>query len=81
MKKEQLVKPKNIIYCQQCGSQMLEELVGAERIIRHYGIDCVNPESPYDEETGKRNYAYKYTCPNKKWWNKCYSFVKDEVIL
>jgi len=79
--KKQLVKPIHTIYCQRCGCQMIEELVGAEKIQRCYGIDYYYPEAPFDEKTGKRKYAYKYTCPNKHWWNRCYSFIKDEIIF
>ena len=73
-------------YCPNCGSQLKQELVGAEKIKRCYsscilpGIDCYCPESLFDEKSGKRKYAFKYTCPKKRWYNNCVSYVEDKII-
>jgi hypothetical protein len=67
-------------YCPNCGSQLKQELVGAEKIKRCYESGCYYPESPFDEKSGKRKYAYKYTCPKKRWYNNCVSYVEDKTI-
>ena len=65
-------------YCHNCGSLLVERLVGAEKIKSCYESGW--PESPYDEKTGARKYAHAYKCPNKKWYNNCADYIVNKVI-
>ena len=79
-----IVEPHSRKYCEDCGELLVEDLVGAEKNIHFYNgeIRCIFA-SPYDKETGKRNYCYKYTCPKFSWWNPFQnhdSYFVDEII-
>ena len=80
MEKE-IVKPNKIYYCRGCGSQMLEDLVGAENYYEEYPeYGRSYPYYKYSQETGKRQYVYKYTCPNKTFWKRHDDFIEDKII-
>ena len=81
MKKEQLVKSNKTYYCRLCGSQMLEDLIGAENYFEEYP-ECGRsyPYREFNRDTGKRQYIYKYTCPNSRWFNRHDDFFVDKII-
>lgn len=72
--------PTKTYYCRECGCEMLEELVGAERYFYTYELGKSYPYRKYSRETGKRQYVYEYTCPNKKIFNCHERFMVDEII-
>jgi len=55
-------------YCRKCGKKMNITKVGKENILIYAGDDCFRlGDSPiYNSKTGKREWAYRYVCPNKK---------------
>ena len=61
--------------------QMIKKLVGAENYFEEY-TECrkMYPYHRYSQETGKRQYVYKYICVNKKWFNNHDKFIEDKII-
>lgn len=81
--KTNFVKPSEILFCSECGSQMIESLICAENYVAYYESGSYRPYSRFDRETGKRQYVYKYICPNKgkyNWFDKHDKFTKDKII-
>jgi len=75
---------KKEIFCEECGSKLQEELIGAENY-----EECVyscpiahHPYHKFNRDTGERQYVLKYTCPNYNSGSGKYHdhFIKDEVI-
>lgn len=61
-------KPKIKQFCRTCGLQLVESMVGAEKHFVFY-FEKSYPYSPFDENTGKRQYVLSYKCPSKRFWN------------
>lgn len=87
MKKKQKITK----YCSKCGEKCKIELVGAETVYfttYDFGeLRTVCLGEPYNTETGKRNQARKYVCPQwkkkKHWYNSSSehdNFVVNEII-
>lgn len=74
------VKPNKKMFCQECGSQMTESLVGAETNIVTYFNVSFRVNSPYDKTDGRRQYVLHYKCPNSRWWNSHDEYSDDEVL-
>ncbi len=79
-------RERKVKYCSYCGKKCVRSLVGAETV---KVLECIGYEpmyfqlaSAFDEKTGKRNYAEKFTCPdyNKKKWYQIFS-PHDEFII
>ena len=87
MNKKNLVKPKNQLYCSYCGSEMIETMEGAEKNMMFYSDSPSIPfSSAYDKKTGKRQFCYRYTCPNWKngflgiFYSQHDDYFIDEII-
>ena len=78
---ENIVKPHSKYYCSECGSLMIETMIGAETCFVYYGDERSIPAGDaFDRKTGKRQYCYHYKCPNKNWYNHHDSFFEDKLI-
>ena len=76
-----IVKPSQIFFCSECGSQMIEELIPAEDYVSYYPDGSYNPYSKFDKNTGRRQFVYKYKCPKGKGWrNNHDEYTKDNII-
>jgi hypothetical protein len=73
---------KEIKYCRECGSELLQEVVYAGKTEVLYpdslgGGYTGQLDSMFDEKTGKKNIATELKCPNWKHnWSK-----HDKIIL
>ena len=79
---------RQIRYCSHCGKRMKSMLLGAETNMMFYGdMSTIPLASAYNKNTGKRQYCYRYTCPDfkKKMWGLIFSkhndYFIDEVIF
>jgi hypothetical protein len=79
MKKEKKTK-NNTYYCEECGSKLKKELVGAEKYTDYIDEFVTIRYEKYDMKTGKRQYVWKYTCPKKRWWNNHSSFMAGVIV-
>jgi len=81
IKKERLVKLNEIYYCRMCGRQMIENMIGAENYFEEYP-ECGKsyPYYRYNQKTGKRQYVYRYICPNKKLFRRHDDFINEKII-
>lgn len=56
-------------YCSECGRILLQIRIGAEKVKEYWGGDLSYPHSPYNIDTGKRQYGVTYKCPKSRWYN------------
>lgn len=79
-----ITTPHKILFCGSCGEQLLAFLIGAENYRDCYESGCYTPysHSPYNRETGKRQWVYSYVCPKyKKWADRRHDkFIREEII-
>jgi hypothetical protein len=77
---QDMAKPHKEFFCQECGSELIETLIGAE----HYYWECeagkMYPYRKYSQETGRRQYVYSYRCPNKRRFNAHDDFMEEKII-
>lgn len=66
-----------------CGKKLITQTVGAETIVEYrfaYG-NRYRPYTAYDVETGNRNWATRYYCPNANWLNSHTDFTVRAFLL
>lgn len=57
------VNDKEHRYCSECGTQLKEDICGAEEVPTQLGLDIVYIYDKYNPKTGKRNFGRRYYCP------------------
>jgi hypothetical protein len=69
------------VFCRGCGARLLIKKIGAENYEEGYMEFSYHPHSPYNEDTGERQYVRYLRCPNKRWWNLGHTAYLEEVLV
>ena len=80
MAKRKLNSKKIVRYCSKCGTRIIPQLVGAEEFYFETETGRIYPYSAFDRKTGKRQYVFRFRCPNKRWWNAHDDYMEGEII-
>lgn len=66
-------------YCSKCGAKLDAFKVGAEDFYYLTPAGKIYPYTAYNKKTGKRQYVYRYLCPEKRWYNEHDDYMVDKV--